>query len=130
MNNAEMWSLIVGFVAPMVIAVLQRPTFPRQLRAVVTVAFCIVVGFVTVLVTGQLTGKTLTASILIVLVTAMVTYEHLWKATGIAPLVEKATSPPPRRPSPGPYQPGHAAVVGAKNPPPGAPGLDSPAGGG
>lgn len=93
MTNAQMWSLVVGFVIPPLLAVVQQPSWSAKWRAVVMFVVALLAGAGTAFFTDQFEGKDVTTSVLIVLVTAIATYESFWKKTGIAPAIEKATSP-------------------------------------
>jgi hypothetical protein len=92
MSDAQMWALIVGFVAPLLIAVLQRPTWPDWLRSLVTVCFCAIAGTGTVYFTGNLTGRSILSATLLVFVTSIAAYKGLWKPTSVAPRIEAKTS--------------------------------------
>lgn len=93
MDDLTMWSLLVGFVSPPLISMVQQPAWSRRLRALVTLAFSTVVGGGTAYFNGAMTGKGLVSAILVVLVTALTTYKGLWKPSGVSPAVETATSP-------------------------------------
>lgn len=93
MSNLAMWSLIVGFFTPIVVAVIQQPKWSSGARAVITFLFCIITGGVTTALQGALTGERLVSSVLLILVTAITTYKGLWQPTGAAPALERATTP-------------------------------------
>ena len=93
MSDLVMWSLILGFVSPLIIAVIQQPKFHEGARAIITFLYCVVVGVGTAFFEGRLTGQRAITSVLIVLVSAITTYRGLWRPTGAAPAVEAATSP-------------------------------------
>lgn len=97
MTDAQMWALLVGFAAPLLVAVVQRPGWSEGLRALVTAGFSVVAGTGTVWLTGSMDGRSVISSILLVLVTSIAAYKGLWKPTGVAPKIETATSPPPAR---------------------------------
>jgi hypothetical protein len=112
-TDTQMWALIVGVLLPPVVAAVQQPGFPTWLRSVIAVAASAVAGFVTVLVTGQLGGRSVVTAVLLTLVAAVSSYESVWKPTGIAPRVEAATSPRRHQPpSDGP------PMLGTPNPMP------------
>lgn len=92
MSDAQMWALIVGFLAPPVIAVAQQPSWPDWLRSLVTVAFSVVAGTGTVWLTGNFEPADLVSSVLLILVTSIAAYKGVWKPTTIAPKIEAATS--------------------------------------
>jgi len=92
-TNLAMWSLIVGFVIPPVLAVVQQPTWSQSLRTVVLGVTALIAGFGTAYFAGSLDGKDITTAVLIVLVSAISTYRGFWKTSGVAPAIERATSP-------------------------------------
>lgn len=92
MTDLQMWTLITGALLPPVIAILQQPKFRNGLRAFLTGAVCCAVGFVTVYIQGDLSGKRIVSAILTVAVAALSTYQGFWKPSGIAPAIEKATA--------------------------------------
>jgi len=92
-TNFAMWSLIVGFFAPPVIAIVQQQKWSNAFRAVVTFVLALVAGAGTAYFQGDLTGKRFVEASLIILVAAISTYHGFWKPTEIGPKIEKATSP-------------------------------------
>lgn len=92
-SNVAMWGLIVGFLTPIVLAVVQQPSWSQAVRSVVMFVFALIAGGATAYFAGQLDGKDVTTAVLIVMVSAISTYEGFWKKTGIAPKIEVATSP-------------------------------------
>ena len=88
-----MWALLVGFLMPLLIAVLQRSTWPLQLRAGIAFIVCAIAGGVTAWLAGDFDANDVVSSILVVLTTALATYKGLWKPTGFAGSIESATSP-------------------------------------
>lgn len=95
-TDAQMWALIVGFLSPLLIAVVQQPKWSNRLRVLVTVAWSVVAGGGTAYFAGEFSGRGVVSAALVVCVTAIATYSNLWKPTRIAPMIEAATSPTPR----------------------------------
>ena len=92
LSDYQMLSLLIGFVLPLVISVIQQPSWSKPLRAWVTLAVCVITGFLIVYTTGQLNGKSLVTSILIVLVAALATYSKFWKPSSLSPVIEQRTA--------------------------------------
>lgn len=92
MSNLEMWSLIVGFLLPPALAIVQQSKWPDSVRAIVAFIACAVAGAVTAYLQGDLNLERWVESALVVLVTAIATYKGFWKPT-VAPAIESATSP-------------------------------------
>ena len=91
-QDLVMWSLVVGFFTPVVVAVIQQPKWNNGARAVVTFLFCVIVGAITVSIEGRITEQRLTSSILLILVTAISTFKGLWQPSGVSPKIEEKTS--------------------------------------
>jgi small basic protein len=96
MGRLEMWALIVGFVMPLVIAVVQRSTWTQTVRALVMAVSSLIAGGLTAYFAGQLNGVDVTTSVLIVAIAAIASYVGFWRPTTVAPKIEAATSPKPR----------------------------------
>lgn len=93
LTDAQMWSLIVGFGLPLVIAVLQRPTFTGPIRTAISVTAALVAAVPTAYFAGDLTGKTWVSTALVITVTSISTYQMLWRQIKVAPWIEAKTSP-------------------------------------
>lgn len=93
MSNLMMWSAIVGFLLPPVQAFLQQSNWPPYVRAIVNFLACVVAAIVTVYIQQEDVGfKDWLKSALTIIVTAIAMYHGLWKPTGVAPEIEKATT--------------------------------------
>ena len=98
MTSAEQWALLVGFLMPLLLSVIQQPGWSKPVRAIVMFIVCIVGGLITVWVAtpGGLSGSSTHGIIgvcLTVALAAVAFYEKFWKPTGVAPAIEAATSP-------------------------------------
>lgn len=91
MYNVARWALIIGFLMPLLVAVIEQPKWPDWVRAVVAAILCIIAGGMQVYVMGQFNAADLTTSILIILVEAIAVYQAFWKKVGIKTL-ENATT--------------------------------------
>jgi hypothetical protein len=94
-SNLDMWSALVGSLMPPVVAVANRPTWRPWVKGAVTIGSCLVAAVVTAYLNGTASGGDLTRSGLVVALTAVGTYRVFWRPSGIAPAIEKATSPAP-----------------------------------
>lgn len=92
MTNFQMWSLIVGFALPPVLAIVQQTNWSSRLKAVVAFAASAVAGAGVAYFQGDLTGRRFVEAGLVVLVTAVATYQSFWKPTGVAPAIESSTN--------------------------------------
>jgi hypothetical protein len=93
MNNLELWGLVVGFLLPPVLAVVQQSKWSDKLRSSVGFIACIVAaGVATYLEHGLHLDEHFVRVALLTLVAAQTTYRNFWKPVGIAPAIEKRTN--------------------------------------
>lgn len=92
-TNLVMWSGIVGFFMPIVISVIQQPSWSSQVRSLVMFVASIIAAVGTVFFEGKFTGVDLATALLTVMTVTIATYTGFWKQTGVAPKLEMATSP-------------------------------------
>lgn len=92
MTNLQMWSLIIGFVLPPVLAIVQQSKWPDATRASAAFVACAVAGAGVAYFQGDLTGRRWVEAALVVFVAAISTYQSFWKPTGIAPAIESRTN--------------------------------------
>lgn len=93
MDNLTALNLIVGFVAPIIISVINRPTFDSRLKVLVMVLVSVVAGFGTAYFSDQFNAEDVTSSVMTVMVAAITAYTGIFKPSGVAPKIELATSP-------------------------------------
>ncbi|MFC6065463.1 hypothetical protein [Streptomyces ochraceiscleroticus] len=96
MTNAQMWALIIGFVSPLLISVVNRPQWSSAARSFVQMAVSVLVGLGSAYFAGDFAGKDVISSILIASVSAISAYKGIFKPTGASPALERLTSPTPR----------------------------------
>lgn len=89
---------LVGVLTPLATAVVQQPTWTPRLRSIVGVVVSVVLAAATVY--GEqaahlthATLPTLLGAVTAVIVAAQATYHGLYKPTGLAPALERVTSP-------------------------------------
>jgi uncharacterized membrane protein len=95
-SNLVMWGLVVGFLMPPLLAIVQQPGWSTGLRSVVMFVASLIAGAGTVYFTGDFdisNPDKIITTVLVVMVTAISTYKGLWQTTNIAPKIEAATSP-------------------------------------
>lgn len=92
MSNLEMWSLVVGFLLPILIAVIQQEAWPSWLRSVTMFVICLIAAAGTVYFQGRFDLQDYVTSALLIVVTAIGTYKGIWQPTGIAPALEHVTT--------------------------------------
>lgn len=92
MTNLAMWSLVVGFVSPIILSIIVQPGWSSRAQAVVAFIWSLIAGGMTAYFGGALNTQDVVSCVLIVLVSAISFYKGFWKPTGIAPVVENATA--------------------------------------
>lgn len=98
MTDAQLWSLIVGALAPNVIAILNQPRFSPGLRTFVMVAVCALGALITSYLEDEFNGRSLISSALITIVSAVTFYREVWSRFGVTQAIEAATSPKGQKP--------------------------------
>ncbi len=94
MSNMEMWAMIVGFILPAVIAVIQKVKWSDQVRSLVAFVICIITSVGTLFFNDGFTDWTNTPKVfLLIMVTAITTYQGFWKPTGAAGVIERNVLP-------------------------------------
>lgn len=92
MTNAQMWSLIAGFLSPLMISVVNQPHWPRPMKVAVQVVASVLIGLASAYFAGDFAGKDVVTGILIAAVAAISAYKGVFKPSGIAPAVERSTA--------------------------------------
>lgn len=94
LTDSTSWALILGVLTPLIVAVVQQPKWTPKVRALVGLAAAVVIGFVSVLASGDLDDtQSLLGVIALVFVASSSAYKALWKPTGVARAIETTTSP-------------------------------------
>ena len=88
LSDIALWSIIIGFVAPLVIAFVARPTLKPWAKIGIQVVFCLIVGTFTAYLYGQLNGREIISAILLILAVSILAYKGFWKPTGVADKIE------------------------------------------
>lgn len=121
LTDPAMVALIIGFVSPHLIAILQQQRFKNWQRVGIAVLWSAVAGVGTAFFTGEFTGLSVVSSFLLVLVSTITFYKNFWKPTGITGAIEHATTPKKHRQNQlptGDYPEGPPAAAPVVNPNP------------
>lgn len=92
LTTQDMWTILVGFLMPILVALVNQTHWSKPLRAIVSFAICIVVAIADVLIQGNWNGHDLTRTLVLVAFVAYTSYTLFWKPSAIAPSIEAATS--------------------------------------
>lgn len=93
MSNLDIWSLVVGFALPPLIAFVSSAHWPSWARALMAVIVCMVGGGVTAAVSGYYTGVPLLRAVMLTLIATLGFYRVFWRPSGVAPWIERKTTP-------------------------------------
>ncbi|QIN94358.1 hypothetical protein SEA_ABBA_29 [Arthrobacter phage Abba] len=93
LGELALWSMLVGFFSPPVIAVIQQSKWSARVQSIVAFVFYLVVGAITALLSSVFNTASLVTAVLVIFVTAANSYRELWKKTGVTGKIESATSP-------------------------------------
>ena len=92
MSNIELSSAFVGLLVPLIVSFVNQTHWKSQVKGLVAIVVSLVAAVVTSWAAGDLHGRSLATSFLIVLGATLTTYRVFWKPTGIADSVESATT--------------------------------------
>lgn len=91
--NVVLVGLLVGSVTPLLTSLIQQPKWSKNTRIGVSVVVSVLIGFAIAAADGKLASAGDVFSIIgAVLVAAEAFYQKLWKASGVAGAVERATT--------------------------------------
>jgi hypothetical protein len=91
LGPAALWLMVVSFVLPPVISVIQQTRWSARVQSVVAFVVYLIVAAVWALLNGIFTAASFVVAALVVFVIAGNSYKLLWKPTGIASAIEAAT---------------------------------------
>lgn len=93
MSNTQAWSVILGVITPLLIAVVNRKTWSDQMRRIAAIVVSVVVAVGNLVFNGDITDwKNWVVNIALVAGAAQVLYATVFKPTGIADKVDQKTS--------------------------------------
>lgn len=80
-SNLTMWTMLVGFALPPVLAIVMQAGWPGHVKSVVAFLASVLAGAGTAWFAGSLNGRDTVTCVLIVLTVAQATYHGFWKPT-------------------------------------------------
>lgn len=93
-TNLQMWLLVVGFLNPLALSVINQPSWSNTLRSVLAFVWSAITAAATLYFTDHTVfSRGLITAGLLVFVTTIATYRGFWKTSGVAPAIEVKTSP-------------------------------------
>ena len=91
-SNVVLWTGLVGFLLPPVLAVVLQQGWSSQVKSGVAFLACVVAGFGLAYWQGNLDWADVATAALIVLTVAQSTYHGFWRPSGISGAVEGRTT--------------------------------------
>ncbi|MGW2936090.1 hypothetical protein ACWDA7_30530 [Streptomyces sp. NPDC001156] len=90
--NAELWAAALGYVLPLAIAVVNQPRWRGWVKGLLMLVVAAGDGAGTAYFGDQFHGRSVVSTVLIAAIAIGVAYHTVWKPSGIAPALERATS--------------------------------------
>jgi uncharacterized membrane protein YfhO len=90
-NNVGRWAFLVGTFLPLAAAAVIRQGWRSEVKGGAVFVFSVVAAAGTSYFAGEFERGDFLSAVLIILVMASITYQTLWKPSGIAPAIEQQT---------------------------------------
>ena len=90
LSDIALWNIIIGFIAPLVVALVARPALNPWAKIAIQVAFCLVVGVITAYLYGQFDGRGIVSAVLLTFAVSILAYKGFWKQ--VTPELKEKTS--------------------------------------
>ncbi|MER7707253.1 hypothetical protein ABTX81_30670 [Kitasatospora sp. NPDC097605] len=97
LTDAQLWAAIVAFFSPLATSVVQQPTWPKPARTSVAIGTSALIGIGIAYFAGAFTGRGVLSTVLLTVLVSATAYSTVFKPSGIAPALERATSARSRR---------------------------------
>lgn len=91
MTPELLYSFATGSLLPLLVAIVCREKWASWVKGIVVLLSSLLVGLLAAWAGGDLVGKGVVQSVIVVWGTALATYNMFWKPTGIAPWLERIT---------------------------------------
>lgn len=90
-STIDQWTVVVGILLPLVIAVINRTAWTAPQKACAALLICVVAAGVEVWVKGQWNAQNLGTTAVAIFFVVVTTYKGFWKPTGITDSIEAKT---------------------------------------
>lgn len=90
-SDLFMWSGLVGFGLPLVIAVIIQSRWSDTVKAIVAFVACCAAGAGTAYFSGHFQGRSIVSAVLVVMTVGMALYQGFYKPSGITAAIRSAT---------------------------------------
>ena len=91
-TDAQLWAAALAFVLPPVIAIVNQPRWSGAVKGLLMLAVSALDGLGTAYFNDEFHGKRIVTCMLIAAIVIGTAYHTLWRPSGIAPSIERATS--------------------------------------
>jgi hypothetical protein len=91
-TDAELWAGALGYLLPPVIAIVAQPRWSGAVKALLMLVVAVLDGLGTAYFNGEFSGKSIVTCMLTAAIAIGVAYHTVWRPSGIAPGIERATS--------------------------------------
>ncbi|MEU0207336.1 hypothetical protein [Streptomyces canus] len=92
LSDAELWAAALAVVLPPIIAIVNQPRWSGAVKGLFMLLVATLDGLGTAYFNDSFHGRTIVGCILLAVIIIGATYHVLWKPSGIAPGIERATS--------------------------------------
>lgn len=92
LSDAELWAAALAVVLPPAIAIVNQPRWSGAVKAIFALLVATGDGLGTAYFNDSFHGRTIVGCILLAVIIIGATYHTLWRPSGIAPGIERATS--------------------------------------
>ncbi|MGW1160347.1 hypothetical protein ACWD48_19445 [Streptomyces sp. NPDC002519] len=91
-TDAELWAGALGYILPLAIAVVAQPRWSGAVKGLLMLVVATGDGLGTAYFSGEFGGRSIVTCILTAAIAIGVAYHTVWRPSGIAPGIERATS--------------------------------------
>lgn len=88
----DQWTLVLGFLMPLIVAMVNQSHWPTRFKAIVGLAVCVAAAAVQMGLKGQLDASNLLSASLALAALSITFFKGFWRPTGIAGALESATN--------------------------------------
>lgn len=92
-SSLDMWSALVGFFLPVLVAKIQSEKWRNEVRIAVGIAACAVAALVTAYFQNKLNLHNFSESVITIFLMTKASYIAVWKPSGVTKTLERNTSP-------------------------------------
>lgn len=90
--TTDTWAALVGFVLPALVSIVSREEWKPWLKGIVALLSSAIVGTITAMIAGTLTGTTWVQAVGVVFGISQLAYHTWWKNTDIAGMIERSVN--------------------------------------